>query len=76
MAISTAVDASAVARVVGIRTEFVDLRGGRVTLLPQRIAVIGQGNTASTYPTTKLQVTSALAGWSGLRIRLSYSFSC
>ena len=60
MAISTAVDASAVARVVGIRTEFVDLRGGRVTLLPQRIAVIGQGNTASTYPTTKLQVTSAL----------------
>ena len=60
MAISTAVDASAVARVVGIRTEFVDLRGGRVTLLPQRIAVIGQGNTASTYSSTKLQVTSAL----------------
>jgi len=60
MAVSTAVDLSAVARVLGIKTEFKDLRGGGILFLPQRIAVVGQGNSAVTYPTTKLQVTSAL----------------
>lgn len=59
--ISTAVDASAVARVVGIKTTFKDLRAGGVLFLPQRIAVIGQGSTASTYSTTKAQLTSAFA---------------
>ena len=48
MALSTAVDLSAVARVVGIKTEFVNLRGGNVVNLPQRIAVFGQGNSAAT----------------------------
>jgi len=60
MGISTAVDASAVARVVGIKTEFKDLRAGAITNLPQRIAVVGQGNTLAVYATTKLQVFSAL----------------
>ncbi len=60
MGISTAVDASAVARVVGIDTQFKDLRAGAVANLPQRIAVIGQGNTAATYSTDKAQVFSAL----------------
>lgn len=59
MAISTAVNADAVARVVGIKTEFKDLRAGGIFLLPQRIAVIGQGNTLATYATTKRQVTSS-----------------
>jgi phage tail sheath gpL-like len=59
MAISTAVDLSAVARVVGIQTVFKDLRGGGILFLPQRAAVVGQGNTASTYSTDKRQVTSA-----------------
>ena len=59
MAISTAIDASAVARVVGIRTEFVDLRAGAAILLPQRIALVGQGATAATYATTKRRVTSS-----------------
>lgn len=58
--ISSAVDASAVARVVGIKTEFKNLSGG-VTLLPQRVALVGQGNSLSTYATTKAQYTSALA---------------
>lgn len=58
MALSTAIDASAVARVVGIQTVFKNLRGG-ILFLPQRIAVVGQGNTAATYATTKRQVTSA-----------------
>lgn len=61
MTLSTAVDASAVARVVGIKTSFKDLRGGGILFLPQRIAVVGQGNTASTYSTTKAQHTSALS---------------
>lgn len=59
MAISSAVDASAVARVVGIKTIFKDLRGGGILFLPQRLAVVGQGNSAATYDTTKRQVTSA-----------------
>lgn len=59
MAISTAVDLSAVARVVGIKTNFINTRVGGVTILPQRIAVIGQGATASVYATTKALVTSA-----------------
>jgi phage tail sheath gpL-like len=53
-----AVDASAVARVLGVKTAFKNLRGG-VSLLPQRIAIIGQGSTASTYPTTKAQFSNA-----------------
>ncbi|MAL49661.1 MAG: phage tail protein [Methylophaga sp.] len=59
MAISSAVDVSAVARVVGIKTQFKDLRGGGILFLPQRIAVVGQGNSAAVYDTTKTQVTSA-----------------
>ena len=60
MAISSAVDASAVARVVGIKTVFKDLRGGGILFLPQRVAIVGQGSTASTYSTDKAQITSAL----------------
>ncbi len=59
MSVSSAVDASAVARVVGIKTVFKDLRGGGVVVLPQRIALIGQGSTSAVYDTTKRQVTSA-----------------
>jgi phage tail sheath gpL-like len=59
MAISSAIDASAVARVVGIKTIFRDLRGGGILFLPQRVAVVGQGSSASVYSTTKQQVTSA-----------------
>lgn len=61
MAISTAVDVSAVARVVGIKTTFRDLRSNGILFLPQRIAVIGQGSTASTYSTAKTQFTSAFS---------------
>ena len=57
--ISTAVDLSAVARVVGIQTIFKNLRNGSVAILPQRIAIIGQGSTAAVYSTDKQQVTSA-----------------
>lgn len=60
MAVSTAVDVSAVARVVGIKTEFKDLRKGSILFLPQRIALVGQGNSLAVYPSSKLQITSAL----------------
>lgn len=59
MAISTAVPASAVARVLGIKEEFVNRRPGGTQVLPQRVALIGQGATSSTYPTTKFTALSA-----------------
>ena len=56
------VDASAVARVVGITTEFKNLRAGRVVFLPQRVALVGQGTTVAqaSYSNDKAVVTSAL----------------
>lgn len=60
MALSSAVPASAIARVLGIDPIFKDLRAGGILLLPQRVAVVGQGSTASTFSTTKAIVTSAL----------------
>ncbi len=53
------VDASAVARVVGIDEEFRDLRDGNVLYLPQRIAVFAQGASASVYSSDKFRATSA-----------------
>ena len=58
MAVSTAVDASAVARVLGIKTIFKNLRAGAVVFLPQRAAIVAQGNTLATYALTKLQIFS------------------
>jgi phage tail sheath gpL-like len=54
------VDVSAVARVVGIDTHFLDLRGGAVQFLPQQVGIFGQGNTASAgYALTPYRITSA-----------------
>jgi len=58
-AISDAIQASAVARVVGVETRYQDLSGG-VVLLPQRLALIGSGSTLATYLTDKRIVFSAL----------------
>ncbi len=55
-----AIDVSAVARVVGIDVIFKDLRAGSILFLPQRIAVVGQGNSAAVYSTDKQQVISAV----------------
>lgn len=59
MAISTAVDLNAVARVVGIKVDYRDLRGNDILFLPQRLAVVGQGSTAAVYSTDKRRVMSA-----------------
>jgi phage tail sheath gpL-like len=55
------IDASAVARVLGIATEFKDLRTGSILNLPQRIAVFAQGSTDVVFSTTKWPAPSAAA---------------
>jgi len=59
MPISSAVDPSARARVLGIKTEFRNLAPGNPAFLPQRVALIGQGATAATYDTAKVQYFTA-----------------
>lgn len=59
MTISTAIDQSSIARVVGIKTAFKNLRGANTVFLPQRVIVVGQGNSAAVYSNDKRQVTSA-----------------
>ncbi len=60
MSLSNAIDPSAVARGVGIKSTFKNLRRNSVALLPQRIAIFGQGNDASVYSSDKRRITSAL----------------
>ena len=50
---------SAVARVTGVDVAFKNFNVGTAFSLPQRLAVIGQGNTLSVYATTKKLVTSS-----------------
>lgn len=59
MTISTAIDPQAVARVLGIKTEFKDFRTGSLRILPQRLAVIGQGNGNAVYSTDKRDFNTA-----------------
>lgn len=54
------ISASAVARGTGITTTYKDLSGGRARFLPQRIALIAQGQTGVSVDTTKFQVTGGL----------------
>lgn len=53
------VDASAVARVLGITTTFKDLLGAGALNLPQRIAVFAQGRSDVVYSADKFQATSS-----------------
>jgi len=59
MALSTAVDPSVVARVLGIETKYEQFGPAGTAFLPQRVAVIAQGNDAETYSTTKRTVFSS-----------------
>jgi len=52
------VDASAVARVTGIGTQFKNLKSGSARFTPQRIVVLAQGCSDVVYSTAKRQVTS------------------
>lgn len=53
------VDATAVARVVGIDAQFLDLSGGNAAFLPMHIAIVAQGSSAVEYPLTPFRITSA-----------------
>ena len=58
MPLSTAVDANRVARVLGIKVEFVDLRGGAPFYLPPSVAVFAQPTHGQVYPPGKTAITS------------------
>src|ERR1700755_3607954 len=53
------IDASAVARVLGIETKFQDMRAGGILFLPQRVAITGQGTSDAVYSSTKYPILSA-----------------
>lgn len=53
------VSVTAKARVFGMGTEFVNLRGSTILSLQQRIAVIAQGRSDAVYSTTKFPALSA-----------------
>lgn len=53
------IDASAVARVVGINTQYKDLRAGSTLFLPMFIAIIAQGASASEYPLEPFDVNGS-----------------
>jgi phage tail sheath gpL-like len=62
------IDQSAVASVLGVSATFVDLREGNVAYLPQRVAVVAQGESSVAFSTEKWTATSAAAagkkfGW-------------
>lgn len=59
-----AVDVTAVARVVGITTQFKNLRSG-IAAFPQRVVVLAQGDSDVTYSADKFQ--AATAGEAGAR---------
>ena len=61
MAISTAIDPSAIASVTGVKTTYKNLAAGNTFYLPQRAIIVGQGATASTYSTTKAQYFDAFS---------------
>jgi phage tail sheath gpL-like len=56
-----ALDITAKSRAVGVGVQYKDFESGRVRYLPQRVALIGQGNTAATYSTDKQLVTGGAA---------------
>lgn len=55
------IDASVVARVLGVETQFVNLIGTSVFLLPQQVALFGQGSTLSTFSVVPAKHTTAAA---------------
>ena len=53
-------DPNLVTRLTGVNVTYQDFRTGSGRLLPQQVAIIGQGNTASTYDSVPTRLTSAL----------------
>lgn len=59
MGVSSAISPSVIARVLGIKTAYKPLTSGGIVFLPQRLMLVGQGNTAAVYDTVKRVVFSA-----------------
>jgi phage tail sheath gpL-like len=53
------VSATVIARVTGVDVQYRNFNVGRAQFLPQRLAIIGQGNSVSSYSTDRIQVFSA-----------------
>lgn len=53
-------DPNLVTRLTGVSVTYQEFRSGAGRLLPQQVAIIGQGNTASTYDLVPTRLTSAL----------------
>jgi phage tail sheath gpL-like len=53
------IDASVVARVLGIDTKYQDMRAGELLFLPQRVAVLAQGASDAVYSSNKYLALSA-----------------
>ncbi|MDD2778239.1 MAG: phage tail protein [Candidatus Omnitrophica bacterium] len=51
------ISSTTIARVTGVNVEYKNFNLGQALYLPQRIAVIGQGNTLSTFATTPVKYT-------------------
>lgn len=60
MAITPGIPNSARAQGFGVKPTFKNLRGSNTLLLPQRVAVIGQGLTGGSYSLTKAQFSSSV----------------
>jgi phage tail sheath gpL-like len=59
------INASAVARVLGIESTYVELRNGTVQFLPQQLGILAQGSSGVAYSTAKF--TAANSGEVGAR---------
>jgi phage tail sheath gpL-like len=58
MALSTAFSPSDIARGVAIKTQFKDLRQGAIALLPQQLAIVGQGSSTAGYDLAPTRIFS------------------
>jgi len=54
------VPASAISRITGVDVAYKNFNIGQAQMLPQRLAVIGQGSDSATYTTEKFEVESAI----------------
>ena len=58
MTAATAIDPSQVARATAISTAYKNIGPAAIQVKPQRVALVGQGNAAATFATTKFQAFS------------------
>ena len=55
------VSASAISRVTGVEVSYKNFNAGNAALLPQRLAIVGPGNSGVAYSTKKYECESSAA---------------